>query len=88
MIYGARYCITTSSLHRYYIMPRLRTRRQQAADYPVSAARMTAEERRLIDDAAALRGESRSAYIARVSLREARADLRDAERKQQDTAAA
>jgi uncharacterized protein (DUF1778 family) len=69
-------------------MTRLRTRRQQAPDYPVSAARMTAEERRVLDDAAALRGESRSAYIARVSLREARADLREAERKQQDNGVA
>lgn len=60
-----------------------RSQRRQPPKYPVTAARMSAEELTLIDEAAALRDESRSAYIARVAIREARADLRDAERKAQ-----
>jgi uncharacterized protein (DUF1778 family) len=39
---------------------------------------MRDEEIRVIDEAAALRGESRGAYMARVILREARADIRRA----------
>jgi len=69
-------------------MTRRITKRQPHPDYPVSAARMTREELALLDQAAALRDESRSAYLARVGLREARADLRDAERKQQQQAVA
>jgi uncharacterized protein (DUF1778 family) len=37
----------------------------------------------MIDRAAALRDEARAAYMRRVILREAGADLREAERKQQ-----
>jgi len=48
---------------------------------------MSDEELAVLDAAAGLRDESRSAYIARVALREARADLRDAERKQQQAVA-
>jgi uncharacterized protein (DUF1778 family) len=53
-------------------------RRQRIPKYPVSAGRMRDEEIRVIDEAAALRGESRGAYMARVILREARADIRRA----------
>ena len=69
-------------LPTYYMMP-TRTQRRQPAKYPVTAARMSAEELDVVDAAAALRDESRSAYIARVAIREARADLREAERKAQ-----
>ena len=77
----------SSYLQSHYTMPTLTHKRQRSPKYPVSAARMSDEELAVLDAAAGLRDESRSAYIARVALREARADLRDAERKQQQAVA-
>ena len=68
-------------------MPPTRPRRQRIPKFPVSAGRMRDEEIRVIDEAAALRGESRGAYMARVILREARADIRRAAVQQQQQAA-
>ena len=48
---------------------------------------MSVEEIELIDQAAALRDESRAQYIRRVAVREARAELRKAAREQGVTAA-
>lgn len=72
-------------IHRHYnlttTMPLLKAPRQRTPKYPVSVSRMTDEQIALIDRAAALRNEPRGGYIARVILREAKADLREAERR-------
>jgi uncharacterized protein (DUF1778 family) len=59
--------------------------RQRRVTYPVS---VSIEETALdvIDRAAAIRSESRASYIRRTVLREANADLREAERKAQAVA--
>jgi hypothetical protein len=45
-----------------------------------------AEDMAILDQASALKGEPRATYVRRTVLREARADLREAERKQQQAA--
>jgi uncharacterized protein (DUF1778 family) len=61
--------------------------RQRRIRFPVSVP-MDEADLELIDRAAKIRTESRASYIRRVILREARADLRDAERKQDAATAA
>lgn len=67
-------------------MSRLQARRQRTPKYPVSVGRMVDAEIEVIDRAAALKKETRAEYMRRVLLREANADLRDAERKAQAVA--
>jgi uncharacterized protein (DUF1778 family) len=54
--------------------------RQRVIKLPVSTP-MEPDEIATVDKAAAIRSESRASYIRRVILREANADLREAERK-------
>jgi uncharacterized protein (DUF1778 family) len=61
-------------------MPPLTSPRQRRIRFPVSVP-MDDADLGLVDRAAALRSESRASYIRRVMIREANADLRDAERK-------
>lgn len=68
-------------------MPKTLTRRQRRIRFPVSVP-MDEPDLDVIDRAAAIREESRASYIRRVMLREARADIRDMERKQQDAGSA
>lgn len=59
--------------------------RQRRARLAVSTP-MALDEIELVDKAAALRTESRAGYIRRVIVREANADIREAERKSQAVA--
>lgn len=54
--------------------------RQRRARYYVTVP-VYEEDLNVLDRAAAIRSEPRARYVRRVMLREARADLREAERK-------
>lgn len=60
-------------------------RRERRIKFPVSVP-MDETDIDVIDRAAAIRDESRASYARRVLLREANADLREAERKAQAVA--
>jgi uncharacterized protein (DUF1778 family) len=59
--------------------------RQKRVRLPISSP-MSADEIAIVDRAAAIRDESRAAYIRRVAVREARAELRRANREHGDRA--
>jgi uncharacterized protein (DUF1778 family) len=66
-------------------MPEAVAKRQRRARYFVSLP-VYEEDLDLLDRAAAIRQEPRARYVRRIVLREARADLREAERKAQAVA--
>ena len=67
-------------------MTTMSQKRQRRVKLPVSVP-MEEDEISTVDKAASLRSESRASYVRRVILREANADLRDAERRQQQAVA-
>lgn len=62
-------------------MPEPLRQRQKRARLPISSP-MSVEEIEAIDQAAAIRDESRAQFIRRVAVREARAELRRVQREQ------
>lgn len=78
-------CVTPLTRHS---MPTPVRKRQQRPRYFVNLP-VYEEDLETLDRAAAIRQEPRASYVRRIALREARADLREAERKaaQQSTAA-